>query len=277
MSSKYLYEDRIVAFIDILGFKQKISNTYKEGNIIFQSEIDKITNAYEIIRDFLRLNETNDAIKKSLDKERKVTIFSDSIVISFPCTQTSEIFFTLHDLQLLLAQLIQYGFLCRGALVYGKIIHNERFCFGPAFNEAHKTECKAALYPRVILSEELIQKAGEAHAEHHSPQQEIGYVKDWLLTEDTDGMYFIDYFEKVKNDFDDPNEDFYIYMKKMSEIIKDGIQTTKEPDVKIKFMWMRDKVNKVIEKIGKEQWVENLTKQGDVALANGYASLQRIP
>jgi hypothetical protein len=41
-------------------------------------------------------------------------------------------------------------------------------------------------------------------------------------------------------------------------------------------MWMRDKVNKIIEKIEKEQWVANLANQGETELANIYASLHRI-
>jgi hypothetical protein len=266
--SSYSYEDRIVAFIDILGFKDKIDKTISGDNI------DKIIQAYDIIRNTCRLNAKNkdeEKINKALDKSRKTTVFSDSIVISFLHNQTSEIFNTISDLQLMLVQLVQYDFVCRGALISGKMIHTKDFCFGPAFIEAYKTECKAALYPRIILSEDLIKIAGKYG--RHDADSEMEWVKS-LLKQDTDGMYYIDYFESVRDELDD--YEFSSYIRNISTFIRNEIQSANNPDVKIKYMWMRDKVNKVIEKIDKEKWVANFTNQGDTELANIYASLKRI-
>jgi hypothetical protein len=279
MSSKYLYEDRIVAFIDILGFKNKINDTISGSNNV-QSQIDKIIQAYDIIRNSCGIeikNEMEKMIRKELLESRMATIFSDSIIISFLTDNISEISFTFIDLQRILDHLVHHHFICRGALTCGKMIHTKDFCFGPAFVEAYEMEKKAALYPRIIISEDLMKKFKQFE-QQPALEDEMESVKN-LLKQDTDGMYYIDYFENIMG-LHKEDKNFPKHINKISTFIKKEIQSIKPPDVKIKYMWMRDKVNKVIEKTKKKRWltdIRNITNQERKELANIYASLQRIP
>jgi hypothetical protein len=254
----YKYEDRIVAFIDILGFKAILNSTVDDKGNDIQPNIDLIVSAYNSIRDVWDLDEelyddlpelrrAHEIIKS---KSKKITTFSDSIVISFLVSDESEIFSTLLELKWVIMRLISKGILCRGALTYGKMIHTDKFLFGPALVEAYELESTAALYPRIILSDELIQLAGKYKAAHHDSATEIRYIKE-LLKKDTDGMYYIDYFLGAQSELDDHENDFPEYIRLVSEAVRKGLRV-KKPNVKIKYMWMKEKINKII-KLGKKK------------------------
>jgi hypothetical protein len=74
------YEQRVVAFIDILGFKALLDETIdKDGNDNVE-KINNVISAYESIRDIWDLDDKPDIIEKQSSDSKKVTIFSDSIV-----------------------------------------------------------------------------------------------------------------------------------------------------------------------------------------------------
>ncbi len=45
--------------------------------------------------------------------------------------------------------------LLRGAITYGKIVHNNQMIFGPALVRAYELESKKAVYPRVIIDRNI--------------------------------------------------------------------------------------------------------------------------
>jgi hypothetical protein len=96
------YEKRVTVFLDILGFKQLIKST----------EIKE------------------EDVEENFSKSKRITHFSDSIVISFNENEESEIFYTLSEIQNLIINLIYKGIICRGGIAYGKLIHNEKMIFG---------------------------------------------------------------------------------------------------------------------------------------------------
>jgi len=275
------YENRVVAFVDILAFKDKIKKTVDANGEPIQLEVDSIIEAYESIRGVWELDlgkhspEMRAIIKKGKTKSKIITMFSDCIVISFLENEESEIFSTLLELKWMIMKLISHGFLCRGALTYGKLFHTNQMIFGPALIEAYEIESKAALYPRIILSKELIEIAGRNHSKHsHSSHSEMEYVRA-LLKEDTDGMYYIDYFLGAQSELDDPENDFPSYIEMVSEVVKSGITSTK-PEIRIKYKWMQKKINNVIKMGRKEEWLETLRKKGNDELADAYESLDEI-
>ena len=73
------YDDRIVCFIDILGFASLIDGTHDNG-VDREDEIDRIARVLNHIR--VALDIDDDQVSAS----KVVTQFSDSIVISFAYT-----------------------------------------------------------------------------------------------------------------------------------------------------------------------------------------------
>ncbi len=275
------YDNRVVAFVDILAFKDKIKKTVDANGEPIQLEVDSIIEAYESIRDVWDLDlgkhspKMRAIIKKGKTKSKIITMFSDCIVISFLENEESEIFFTLIELKWMIMRLISHGFLCRGALAYGKLFHTDQMVFGPALVEAYEIESKAALYPRIILSKEIIEIAGRNYNKRsHSSKSEMEYVEA-LLKEDTDGMYYIDYFLGAQSELDEPYYGFPEYIDKVSDVVRSGIGSPK-PEIRIKYKWMQKKINEVIKMGKKEEWMKTLRKNGDDELADAYESLKEI-
>jgi|SRR5208337_2602229 len=259
------YENRVVCFIDILGFEKMINETISPDGRDDTSKLQLIHNAIMTIRKHLDIG-----AKKTV-KSKMVTQFSDSIVISFRANETSEVFFTLLDIQHILAELVFKHMLCRGGIAYGKILHTPTALFGPALNQAYRTESKAALYPRVILDESIIKLGGQYCSSHHTPEIEEEFIRQ-CVGKDSDGMYYIDYFMDVYGEFDDPEIDFCNYLFELIEITKTGLQSV-EPGIRVKYMWLREKINPVIHAAKKKSFLKQLK---DSNLIDAYKSLDEL-
>jgi hypothetical protein len=235
------YENRITVFLDILGFKNIIDSTIDTQKNDIEVQINLISETFGEIRKLLDVDNP-----KEFSQSRQVTLFSDSIVISFKEDEISEVFYTLLEVQHVIINLVLKGIICRGAISFGKLIHTEKMIFGPALNEAYITESKATLYPRIILSKSIIEKAAQSHASHNTPKDEIESISQ-IIKKDTDDMFYIDYFSKAQSELDDPENDMPEYIENLKNIIIDGLKKGKEkPDVYMKYSWMKNKFNKMV-------------------------------
>lgn len=165
------YEKRIVAFIDILGFKQMVIDSEKDGN---EEKIQSIDNALEFFKKFksktYKYNELidveEDAQKKGVENFRihelvEINYFSDSIIISVKVEneRINEIFsiFIVY-IAALGNLLIKNGILIRGGIDIGNLVHKKGKIFGNALIRAFNLESTIAIYPRIIVSKNLLQK-----------------------------------------------------------------------------------------------------------------------
>lgn len=139
-----IYEQRAVAFMDILGFKEHIAEK-REAELL---------NALQVpvtwVTDFPGgLSVGN----------YEISAFSDSIAISTklhdengqPSTGAHLLVFLASYLQL---KLVALGMLVRGGAAVGELYHRNGV-LGPAMNDAHAIESQLAIYPRVAVSQAL--------------------------------------------------------------------------------------------------------------------------
>ncbi len=227
------YEDRIVCFIDILGFKDHIKRTNTKDDEENTHNIKNIISAINAIRYF------NDIDKQEDNEGKQVTQFSDSLVISFLSNEESGVFYSLLSIMWTQISLAKHGILCRGGIVRGKLVHTEKYLFGPAMVTAYTLESKAALYPRVILDESIIVSGVEAHGKHHLAHHERDSIMS-LLKKDSDGMYYIDYITEAQEELDDPVYDYPQYLHELGDIIANGLKSA-DPSVLIKYQWLKEK------------------------------------
>jgi len=153
---------------------------------------------------------------------------------------------------------------------------NTPYCWtylGQAIIKAYQTENKAALYPRVILDETVLKKVRNSHAPHHTYENEIEYIKD-LITEDSDGYYYIDYISKGFSQFDEP-EYCPEYIEKLRSIILKNIQTNK-PDILSKYGWMKNKFNIMADGLRNNASISKPESADLVELAEYYQNLKTI-
>lgn len=149
------YEQRYVAFIDILGFKELIfrSKTAKSG----PASIGAIHNAMSVqfsgfVSDYASFTETNYEAH-----DLRVNTFSDFVVIS--CTASEQGLDVLCFVVWSVARdWLSKGYLSRGGISKGEVIHQggtkdrPGLVFGPAFIEAYQLEQDVAELPRVVVS-----------------------------------------------------------------------------------------------------------------------------
>lgn len=272
------YEQRIVAFIDILGFKSLLDETVDNDGNDNEEKIDSVISAYQSIRDVWDLDEKPKYLNTNSSESKKVSIFSDSIVVSFKIEAPSEVFYTLLELKWLIMRLLSRQILCRGAVAIGKFIHSENYLFGPALVEAYMLESKAAMYPRIILDWSVVLVGSTNSAMHHSFSEEKEYVQS-LLEQDSDGMYYIDYFFKAQDELDDPDYDFPSYIENLGEIIREGLMRSShhsKADLRIKFSWMRERYNKMVEIVTSKEAINNMKRSNDYSLVKFYKKLKKI-
>jgi hypothetical protein len=244
-----LYEDRAVAFVDVLGFKALIESTIdNNGNEIEQKSI--ILNAFfeEIEREFCseeRWPEDDNVFT------RIVTHFSDSIVFSVKGSEKDAVIRLLDYIHYLLITGIKYEILFRGGITYGKVVHNEKRIFGPAMNSAYYLENIKAITPRIIIDNEVIRQTFI----NRGPQADIDDVKKYLTTfinEDNDGYYYIDYFNNILNELEWPcdmqaySEDLKNIIIKNENIIKNIRDRKSKNNLKQKNIWLKKKFNAMI-------------------------------
>lgn len=235
------YEERLCLFLDILGFKAMIDESFKEpgkapkgsGRLMtvprIHGALSKIGSA---------MNFSIPGLSDKLKSSKRVSQFSDSIVVSYSLAERGAVFDMLYDIYLLQIQLIQRGFLVRGAISIGNLFHDEQIVFGPALVEAAELE-KLAMYPRVILGPEILQLGMvDIHGD-------LDHTVKSLVKLDLDGMYFIDYFGISPGEFDDDWDDLVQYFIELRDVIKRTSYLTRSMSIKVKHLWMRQKFNEI--------------------------------
>ena len=183
-----MYEKRIIAYIDVLGFENEINKTFSNSK---EKEPETIR-----IYDFISLlHKDFEKAGLFIDSTYKVTQFSDSIVISYSKDEKASVFRILMSLLYLQMDAINYGLLLRGAVTCGPLVHDKTHFFGPAMNEAHEIEDTISLFPRILIDEEVINLAMKNPYDTNTPEYEKQCLEE-LLKIDFDGFYYIDYFNQ---------------------------------------------------------------------------------
>jgi hypothetical protein len=148
-----LYEQRLVAYIDILGWSEAC-----------KTESVRLADAAKIIHDAANdySTHTKAAIER-ISREAKgetnpmymavqAGAFSDNYVLSMPAAFGLRI---LSSASALCIKLLQLGFLTRGGVTIGSVHHHDNVIFGPALIEAVALE-REAHYPRLLCSDNLL-------------------------------------------------------------------------------------------------------------------------
>jgi hypothetical protein len=244
------YEERLCLFLDILGFKAKIDDSARDPSKTPKSSerlmtAPRIHGALSAISS--AMNPSISSLNPKLKSSKQVSQFSDSIVVSYRLDERGVVFDMLYDIYLLQIQMVQRGFLVRGAITIGKLFHDKNIVFGPALVEAAELE-KLAMYPRVILGQDIVLLGSLDMYGNRD-----GTV-DSLVKLDLDGMYYIDYFGVSPGEFNDGWDDLYQYFSELREVVKNMSYLTRNLSIKLKHSWMRQKFNDIAEPMEKSKF-----------------------
>ncbi|PTS85502.1 hypothetical protein DBR00_06925 [Pseudomonas sp. HMWF032] len=211
----YSYEQRYVAFIDILGFRGHVNELGKNGS---HDKLVSLLQALHKIRDSSRRDLL--ALKAfAFAKDLQATTFSDNIVIS---GEGDDFQYVLSVTGNLCVELLSQGYLLRGGISSGGLHHSQDIVMGEGLVKAYELESQVAIYPRVIIDDCCLQEA-------------LKESTTYPLTKDFDGFYYLDYLAK------ESNRGFRLFEKSREAIV----QTLEhgKPKEKAKARWMARYLN----------------------------------
>lgn len=179
------YNEKIIAFLDILGFRKLVCRSKCEAVEI----IRKIDGAITHVIDIVKL-ETKGAVS--------VKLFSDCFCVSCEVSDLDQMVRELCFLQLFLAA---DGIFVKGGLSKGSHFDNDRIIFSEGLIKSYELQ-EHDKYPRVIVDDFLVQKmTTETHRDYGDK------LVDYLAVA-PDGKYFLDYLQSLRegeliNEYDD--------------------------------------------------------------------------
>jgi hypothetical protein len=178
--SKGPFPQRFVAFVDILGFRDLVARMSRDEHL-FKSVRDALKDLDAQTRNFraYRRRKRTKGVANLVPKTNlQMTAFSDCYVLS----ETFPAWHVVAAVQALGSRFLRDGILTRGAVVKGPTYHNGRVLFGPGIIDAYGLESSLAFYPRIIVSEEVVNDVWGYHE---------GVWGGRLLQRDHDGWWFV--------------------------------------------------------------------------------------
>ncbi len=257
------YEKCFIAFLDILGFGTKVVES--------QDRIGKLSiliNSIKICGGFPSgAKEATNGHGSLRTIDIRSRFFSDTIVFYLHENDEdiAQLFFIIRYLQ---DRLWEKGICLRGAITIGGMYwpdKKENITLGPGLIEAYKLESEVAIYPRIIVSEELYKYIQDNNAKADPFGGGLRYekpdakLKDYVKQDD-DGIYFLDLLnseilrtndEKLESNDDKfsinwnflSESNYDDILAKVDEIVTENI-SSEDKKIRQKYNWLKSYLNK---------------------------------
>ncbi|MBO6906204.1 MAG: hypothetical protein JJ865_14730 [Parvibaculum sp.] len=147
-------------------------------------------------------------------------------------------FWLLHAMAMTVVELAGRGYLLRGAVTIGDLLHDDRHVVGPGMVAAYEMESQRAIMPRVIIDPAVLDIAREHRGDLHTPDDEEGYVRSFIAVDD-DGEHFFDYvsWRSVVEIVGADDDSYGTYLAEISRLIERGLRHS-DTRVLRKYLWL---------------------------------------
>jgi hypothetical protein len=182
------FQNRYVAFVDILGFSDivermstngRLFNTIRDALGILDKQSLHFQEYRKQNRKKVKIFQQKGFLSLSSLSDLQMTAFSDSYIIS----EVAPAWHVLAAVHALASRFLAEGILTRGGIVRGEAYHHRRVVFGPAVIQAYNLESKVAKYPRILVDDSVRKKVWGYH---------MGNIwNGQLLKRDRDGCWYI--------------------------------------------------------------------------------------
>ena len=193
--------ESIVCFTDILGFSSLIINTpnLQSGNHLLKDLHKILTKQYALMRE--------------MNPYGHFKTFTDNVILAYPRFEDGEgqsgnLFMSFIDYQL---EMTLNGYFLRGGIDLGDYYGDDDFAYGPALIEAHDLESSKAIYPRIILSDEMIKMVSQ-HLGYYGSASYAPQNSHLLI--DEDDKVFVNYLYGLHEIYN-TTEDIMEYIQKI--------------------------------------------------------------
>lgn len=183
----------MVGYLDLLGTKD-ITYSKKNNDLlnILHISIKHYIDFLQVIMPHMNI------------KDYKIKVFSDNIIIAIPCqnnkTDDNSFLKSLTGIQNSVRYIQRYflerNLLSRGAVTFGDFFIDDHLVWGPAIIRVYELENSIALYPRVIVDDNIINIAKKYNKLLKAKGHYEDILEKNLIKKDFDGIYFFDYLGK---------------------------------------------------------------------------------
>ncbi len=256
------FQECFLAFIDVLGIKNLLRN--------FDENLDLVKNLIDILK-INRKFETGTKLTSRGKIEIRSWYFSDSFVFMMKKEENEEnlpqLLFIIRFLQ---DMFWKNGFLLRGSIILDEMYfpkENENVLLGKGIINAYELESKIAIYPRIILDDNLYKFIEEKDLQAY-PFGKKGVKLKELIKEDKDSIKFLDLLnpnilraknEKIRTqnksfsifgNYNDENN-FEMIKETVNKMIKNVLDDC-QSDTKIrqKYKWLKSYLEEVEKESG---------------------------
>ena len=241
------YEECLVSFFDVLGFRNLLST--RSG-----AEIRRLLST------FRRVSE-GDASTATRSDEMRMTsevhaeIVSDAIVRTRTIEtqyQAGPLVCEIIDLLHIQIECVANGILVRGAMTIGPMHLGANFSgpvFGPGLVQAYFMEEGEVIFPRIAIHEDVIERHRWDRTlwrEGHSFEDEERHLND-LLRQDESGLYYIDYLRASLGEIDGEYAGWIEFLNMHKTLVENGLTDSPNAAVRRKFTWLKNYHNAVID------------------------------
>jgi len=176
--SRVKTDECYIASIDLLGAKKLIATDVND---------DRLNEVRNIYKSWKRIN--GDSYFSPL----KVKFFSDNVVIAIRVDDTNGISSAADLLLEFTAYMADHMLRCnykpRGGICKGHIYMDDIFVWGKGLVDAYVMESKTAIFPRIIVSSEVLNGASD-------------HLKNIMIQKDIDGEFILNYLRSFGRDKD---------------------------------------------------------------------------
>lgn len=219
-----MYSNRVVCFIDILGFGELIKSLETDSELH-----QKLHGALKRIKSY----KASSLEKNTAQSDLEVSVFSDSIVISSEEDGYHGVVWSSLHLQ---CDLLSLGILTRGGMSLGKTIHEDDILYGEGMLKSYNLESRAAVYPRIIIDQSILELTNEGY-------QRVFFSKD------IDGLWHLDPFSigiqpggmaALVEDGWDPYE---VSLNDLKKKINGALSSLTDENQMAKWAWLKSKLD----------------------------------
>lgn len=229
------YSDRVVGFVDILGFEELVKRAHSDPG--FRGQIVEALSAIRSVQQISRPA-----------YDLRTHSFSDSLILSAVADNTG-VAILLASTQKLIANLLSIGVFVRGAVTIGGTYHDDHIVFGVGVNEAYRLENSVAKVPRVILGSKVVDrmKADESNGL-------LGRYLTHAASRGQDGVWHLDPFQSqigIVRSKDELRRETERLKSIQHDIQRQIDGTVERPDIYAKIEWVAKEWNENV-----SRWVE---------------------
>lgn len=215
-----------VAFLDVLGFKEKIKNRTCQD----------ILNIYKNIKNPLKAAYVGDENGKAqlieASKKVKTKVMSDSVCFYIEASEPDALLVLISCCSIFQAKLLKMEepVLIRGGIVVGNMFAEGDTTFGPGLSNAYLLEEKCAKYPRIIMTKETFD-LGKTNVSKPILAERL----EGMVYGDSDEYIVVNCYQTLKDINEDKKED----CSQLVVHIETVLSTSTDESIRAKYLYIK--------------------------------------